>query len=227
MQERLRKGTLIKSSKKLTKLLPRDGHLCGVHVGGCSLPIKNKTAASIDHIFTQSFFKDREYDVKSKDYNRDWNLQPMHLQCNNERGGQIYGFPLFTCHCHWLQIDRTVSGHVLMLHYKLGKDGTVFPVCTEENSFVFENPSAGKFASELGSIEIGGAWSFGQLEPGKRGITGKGQMGHAFPRISPNEVPEFNQLEMSRIRGVSSPTIEKFNLRMDTMRIQVFFEVVE
>ena len=151
----------------------------------------------------------------------------MHQKCNNDRGGQIYGFPLFRCPCHWLQIGKTPKGHVLTMHYRLGKDETVFPVCTEENNFVFENISAGKFAAGLGSIEIGSAWSFGQLDPGEKGITGKGYLGHALPRISPDEVPEFNRLEIQRIQGRPSQSIEKFNLRMDPMRIRVYFEVVE
>ena len=67
----------------------------------------------------------------------------------------------------------------------------------------------------------------GQLKPGKKGITGKGQMGHAFPRIGLSEVSEFNRLEIARIEDHSSETIEKFNLRMDPMSMQVYFEVPE
>ena len=70
-------------------------------------------------------------------------------------------------------------------------------------------------------------WSMGQLKPGKKGITGKGQLGHAFPRISPDEVPLFNRLEIQRIEGSFSETIEKFNRRMDPMSMQVHFEVVK
>ena len=217
----------MKSSKRLRHILPRDDFRCGIHFAGCGTRILSRTAATVDHIFTKSFFKDREDGVRPKHYNSDWNLQPMHHQCNNDRGGQIYGFPLFSCSCHWLQITETRKGYVLAMNYRMGKDEIAFPVCTEENAFVFENPSAGEFAGELGSIEIGGAWSFGQLEPGKKGITGKGHLGHALPRISPGEVPEFNGLEMQRIRGSSSETIEKFNRRMDPMRMQVHFEVVE
>ena len=85
----------MKSSKRLTRLLPRDNYLCGIHVSGCGKPIRNKKDATVDHIFTKSFFKDREDGVEPKHYNKDWNLQPMHQECNNDRHGQIYGFPLF------------------------------------------------------------------------------------------------------------------------------------
>ena len=217
----------MKGSQRLSRLLPRDDHLCGIHVGGCGKQIRNRTEATVDHIFTQSFFKDREDSIRPKDYNNDWNLQPMHQQCNHGRGGQIYGFPLFTCSCHWLQIDVTPKGHVLTLHHRKGKDKTVFIVCTEEHSFVFNNISTGKFAAEFGGsteLEVAGVWSMGQVGPGKKGITGKGQLGHVFPRISPDEVHQFNQLEIQRIEGSSSQNIESFNRRLEIVPIQVHFE---
>ena len=219
--------------KRLSRLLLRDDHLCGTHVGGCGKQIPTRTEATVDHIFTKSFFKDREDSVRPQDYNEDWNLQPMHLQCNHDRGGPIYGFPLFTCSCHWLQIDRTQKGHVLMLHHRnhrRGKDKTVFPVSTEEHNFVFNNISTGKFAAEFGGItEVGvaGIWSMGQVGPGKKGITGKGQLGHAFPRISLDEVQLFNRLEIQRIAGSSSTTIERFNRGLDAVSIELHWTAAE
>ena len=220
----------MKSSQRLSRLLPRDGHLCGIHIGGCGKKIRNRTDATVDHIFTKSYFKDREDSVRPKDYNRDWNLQPTHLQCNKDRGGQIYGLPLFTCPCHWLQIDSTQKGHVLTLHHRIGKGETVFPVSTEEHNFVFNNISTGKFAAEFGGItEVGvaGIWSMGQVGPGKKGITGKGQLGHAFPRISPDEVQLFNRLEVQRIAGNSSTTIEVFNRRLDAVSMELHWTAAE
>ena len=192
--------------------------------------IQNRADASLDHIFTQSFFKDREESITPTDYNREWNSQPMHKQCNNKRAGQIYGFPVFTCSCHWLQIDSTSQGHVLTLHYRTNESKSEYTVVTEKHNFVTENISTGKFSAELGGISkiaISSVWSMGQLKPGKKGITGEGQLGHAFPRIAPEEVPLFNRLEIQRIEGSSTETIEKFNRRMDPMSIQVHFEVAE
>ena len=191
--------------------------------------IRNRADASLDHIFTKSFFKDREDSIRPKHYNEDWNCQPMHQECNTRRGGQIYGFPVFTCSCHWLQIDRTLKGHVLRLHYRTNKSEVEFAVTTEEHSFVFKRISTGKYSAQLGGspeIEISSIWSMGQLKTGKKGITGKGQLGHAFPRIDPEEVQLFNRLETQRIEGKPSETIERFNRRMDPMSIQVRFEVV-
>lgn len=218
--------------KQLARLLKRDGRLCGIHIGGCGQEIKNRTDATVDHIFTRSFFKDREVGIRPRIYNRDWNCQPMHPKCNHQRGGQIYGFPLFSCSCHWLQIDRKPNRrHVLILHYKTEGEEIALSVSTEEHDFVGSQISTGKFSHLFGGmkhIDVAGIWSMGNLNPGKRGITGKGQLGHVFPRISLEEIQEFNRLEVQRIQGVSSPqTIEKFNRRMDPMSMQVHFEVVE
>ena len=216
------------SRKRLSYLLPRDGHLCGIHVGGCGMRIRNRADASLDHIFTKSFFKDREDGIRPQHYNEEWNCQPMHQECNTKRGGQIYGFPLFTCLCHWLQIDRTSKSHVLTMHYKTNKGKFEFTVTGEEHSFVFRNLSTGEYSAEFGGspeLEITSMWSMGQLKPGKRGITGPGHLGHAFPRIDQEEVHLFNQLELQRIEGSSSDTIERFNRRM--LPMWVHFEVVE
>lgn len=67
----------------------------------------------------------------------------------------------------------------------------------------------------------------GSLKPGKKGITGKGQLGHAFPRIDPKEVELFNQLEINRVEGRASETIAIFNRRMESMSIKVYWESVE
>ena len=212
------KGSM-SNRKLLSYLLSRDEHRCGIHIGGCRKKIPNRADGSIDHIFTRSFFKDREVSIKPKDYNEPRNCQPMHKDCNKTRGGQIDGFPLFTCLCHWLQIYKTSRGHVLRLFYRTNKGTFSCTVVTEENRFVFENPSAGKFASELGEINISGAWSMAQLKPGKKGIVGPGHLGHGLPRIDPEEVDLFNRLERQRIRGNSSETINKFNSRMIRMQV--------
>ena len=65
----------------------------------------------------------------------------------------------------------------------------------------------------------------GELGPGKKGVTGERQLGHALPRVGPEEVPLFNRLEKQRIAGNPAETSERFNRRMDPMRIQVHFEV--
>ena len=216
--------------RRLSRLLHRDNYRCGIHIGGCRMQIPNRARASLDHIFTRSFFRDREESVSAADYNKDWNTQPMHQHCNRKRGGQIYGFPLFTCTCHWLRIDESSGGYVLTLCYRIDEDIFEFTVSTENHNFVSRDLSTGKYSAHFGGISevgISSIWSMGRPKPGKKGITGKGQMGHAFPRISPEEVQEFNRLEKRRTEGSYTETINKFNERMNPMNIQVYFEVVE
>ena len=141
--------------KQLSRILPRDSHLCGIHVGGCGKQIKTRTEATVDHIFTKSFFKDREDSVRPKDYNKDWNLQPMHQQCNGDRGGQIYGFPLFTCACHWLRIDKTPKGHILTLHHRIGKPRPHFR-SLQRNTISFSTASL--LGSSLPSSGVSPRW---------------------------------------------------------------------
>ena len=203
----------MKRRTQLTRLLKRDKNKCGVHLGGCGSEIASRSEATVDHIFTQSFFKDREKGVKPEDYNKDWNCQPMHLKCNNQRGGQIYGFPIFLCACHSLSIVKMAKGHILYLQYHPEKIS--YPVTSSKNNFVFSNPSWGQITS---------VWSMGSVGEGKKGITGKGHLGHAFPRLSPHEVSEFNKLEIDRVKGLAEVTVDKFNQRMDPMSMKVYFE---
>ena len=135
------KNKAMNNRRRLSRLLHRDNYLCGIHIDGCGSKIPSRAEASLDHIFTRSFFKDREEGITGADYNRDWNCQPMHKECNTKRGGQIYGFPLFTCTCHWLQIDRTPAGHVLTLHYGTDESHSEYTVSTEEHNFVFSGLS--------------------------------------------------------------------------------------
>lgn len=215
------------ASKQLSRLLPRDGYVCGTHLGGCKEPIKNRADATVDHMFTRSFFKDREAGIKPSEYNKDWNCQPMHHECNRRRGGQIYGFPIFACSCHWLQICQTAAGHILNLHFIVNGAECVIAVSTEGHSFVGGNIHAGNFKKELGGIDelpVAGVWSMGYVPPGQKGITGKGHMGHVFPRVFPDEVLEFNRLEQQRVKEGGPDSIEIFNRRLETARLTVYWQ---
>ena len=140
----------------------------------------------------------------------------MHSACNKQRGGQIYGFPLFSCKCHLLKIAHMSKGYILFLHYL--PEEIRYPVSSAKHMFVFPDRSWG---------HISAVWSMGTVGPGKKGITGKGNLGHALPRIPPDEVDEFNRLEIERVQGSAIETIEKYNERMDPMLMQVHFSVVD
>ena len=57
--------------------------------------------------------------------------------------------------------------------------------------------------------------SLANHKPGVKGITGPGYAGHGLPALSPEQVLEFNQLELQRIAGAPVETIAKFNPQPD------------
>ena len=54
------KNKAMNNRRRLSRLLHRDNYLCGIHIDGCGSKIPSRAEASLDHIFTRSFFKDRE-----------------------------------------------------------------------------------------------------------------------------------------------------------------------
>ena len=86
----------------LNVLLQRDGYVCGRHVGGCLKPL-SEDEANLDHIIPKAFYLANKKNDLRRVYNRNWNLQPTHPECNIKRVFQ--GFPEFTCDCHRLLIE--------------------------------------------------------------------------------------------------------------------------
>ena len=92
---------------QLGRVLKRDSGTCGVHIGGCGRALPTRKSATRDHIIPESFISFMPADRK-RDFNEDWNIQPMCPKCNNEvRGGQMADWPLFKCQCHYLQIGKS------------------------------------------------------------------------------------------------------------------------
>ena len=164
------------ASKQLSRLLRRDGSLCGVHHGGCGQRINAKKEGSVDHIFPQAFFRQRETGVKRAQFNENWNCQPMHKKCNNVRKGQVWGFPVFLCTCHWLQVEpNDAGGFRLCVYWQCESQAVpsrheVDPAC----DFVFPDPPVEERDLEVGKnigAFIGGSGTMGIA---KQGITGEG-----------------------------------------------------
>ena len=214
------------SRQKRSRLLRRDGNLCGIHLEGCEKMIESIGNAEVDHIFTRSFF--REFNPPAH-VNGDWNCQPMHPECNRARQGQIFGFPRFSCRCHWLKIVETPGGHEVVLCYK-GEDTKLeeYVVCAEDKGITRTKIFTGEFADEIGGaaeIPRSSIGTLGNLPPGKEGKAGLGSLGHNLPTIEVDEIPEFNRREQLRASGVSAPTIEVYNKRIP--RITVYYSVEE
>ena len=77
---------------KRRRVAHRDAKICGIHLGGCMTSIQGKS--TLDHILPQSLIP--TFRLNSQEFNKDWNLQPMHPECNVERGGAIHGLPLLS-----------------------------------------------------------------------------------------------------------------------------------
>ena len=91
-------------------ILDRDNKRCGIHVGGCGLPI-SENDQSIDHMIPQSFFKGF---LNEKRFHETWNLQPMHRnKCNSSRIGQIVDKVDFICKCHGTYITKEGDREVM------------------------------------------------------------------------------------------------------------------
>ena len=216
------------ASKQLSRLLRRDGSLCGVHHAGCGQRINSNKEGSVDHIFPQAFFRQRETGVKRAQFNEDWNCQPMHKKCNNVRKGQVWGFPVFLCTCHWLQVEPNDAGGFRLCVYwqcethAVPSRHEVDPAC----DFVFPDPPVEERGLEVGKnvgAFIGGSGTMGIA---KQGITGEGHDGHMFPRLRPSEVLVFNSMELLRVlsqraaeRVPESSTIAVYNKRMIPMKV--------
>ena len=94
-------------------LLKRDSYICGKHLGGCGERITNSQTANstVDHIIPRGYYhkvtaKQEDMVDLRRDFEQDWNLQPMHGECNRNRGGQLNGYPRFQCGCHFLHITK-------------------------------------------------------------------------------------------------------------------------
>lgn len=87
-------------------LLKRDRNICGAHLGGCQLQIGPNENFTIDHIIPESITKRIRENQDRRTFQQDWNLQPMHRECNSLRkAGVLNGWPAYQCQCHFLQVE--------------------------------------------------------------------------------------------------------------------------
>ena len=209
-------------------LIRRDGYVCGSHIGGCGKETCSKPGATLDHIFPQAFFKDTKA-LRPPEYDKPWNVQRMHNVCNNEKkGGFLFGFPVFKCRCHWLQIRKRLGKYALEVSY-CPSDGKFHRVVVVPyGQFDVEDgrisdpqgllpadddhvvagfiltPDRGMSISRI-TIDVeaafaGGRKSFSFVGKAKRGTLRRGENGHTFPLLAPNEIIAFNEFEKNRVK---------------------------
>ncbi len=209
-------------------LIERDGYVCGPHVGGCGEQTHLGSEIDLDHIFPQAFFRDTNI-FQPHQYNGAWNLQRMHRTCNNEtKGGFLFGFPVFKCACHWLQIKQHNGKHALEVSYcptgdevyqaivvPFGKfdvgDGTISDpkglLRSNEDHAVagyIQTPDRGLSISsitvDVGAVFAGARKSFSFVGKAKKGTLRQGMNAHTLPLLSLDEVTTFNQFENDRVK---------------------------
>ena len=173
-----------KARNQLTRIMGRDGWICGVHLGGCGSLLHTKGSASVDHMIPKSFIWSIPA-LRRKDFYDDWNTQPMCKTCNSEdRGGQLDGWPIFKCGCHYLRIgsdegmyihERTGTGEKahLLMERAVSEDGTV----------------AVLYARKLPGAGNASGWS---RDPRTHG-------GHLLVPVPKNSVRAFNWFELAKI----------------------------
>ena len=192
-----------------SKIMPRDGRLCGIHFIGCGRPITDK--CEVDHIIPLSLAE--LIAPTPREFDNPWNYQPMHEECNREKADMMNGrelgafekvvstgantpddWPRFQCKCHYLQII----------------DGDMY-VCTQGIVSIGQHKLYVGVVKDFGDtnrqdgILVLGRWTGpggGQLRGFNR--IGKNHRGSILPSFSPKRVEGFNVSERSRV-GLPTP----------------------
>ena len=187
------------------RLLRRDGNICGLHLDGCGKRITKSEIQSttIDHIIPRDYIV-KVVPERKKEFEKDWNLQPMHHDCNVGRGGQLAGYHAFRCGCHFLHIKQ---GDLYVCAWDSGLgEWSLHNIVTEvavETSPIRE--AAARKGHRLVTREhivIAGGW---RGPGGTREIGfGKGESGHIIARMSVAEAKRFNMRELVRSYQMAS-----------------------
>ncbi len=187
------------------RLLRRDGNICGLHLGGCGerITISEIPHATVDHIIPKAYYKAitaKEDDTagRVKEFDQDWNCQPMHGKCNVGRGGQLVGYPRFQCGCHFLHITQ---GDLYIWawdndHGEWSSHMIVSEIAVETSPIQEAASRQGQRLVTREYIVIAAGWRGpgGMREMG----FGKGESGHIIARMSPAEAKTFNTAELQR-----------------------------
>ena len=188
-----------KTTQKLRRVMSRDGSICGLHWGGCGREIENRKDASLDHIIPQSYLEGMDSETKTE-FRGAWNLQPMCRQCNEGKKGQVWGWPLFKCTCHWLQL--TEDGEMYICETTGGKSNPQRHLfrkgaISEGNGVVFTaNVGAGEYVDGNGKRWRGTSNGSGPFPV---------EMGHMTTCIPRIHLLAFNWFELARVGRTSRP----------------------
>lgn len=194
-------------SKRITRLLKRDNHKCGIHVGGCGKHIKGD--ATQDHIIPKNYIKTRS---NNREFIGDWNYQPMHAKCNVKREGQIIDKPEFKCQCHGVYVDERGGRWVM---YKEGKKWKEAKYWSEKPDRDYTNPLAQRAGMNRTTFTLGGRGNVAGVS-----IFKPGTFGHMFRPMMFYERLEQNGFELERTEQwekleAETETFARYYLRDD------------
>ena len=152
------------------RLLKRDNHQCGIHVGGCGRKLTLATT-TIDHIVPQNILRRNPavYDQLAKDESF---LQPMCQHCNSARkqGGIEVEF---TCKCHSASFFILFGKPELLVSYEKGYVTRRLRIPAEESpdgTYLFVWGMTKKGTTGYRSNRFGGVFAFPSLSPDENNV---------------------------------------------------------
>lgn len=154
-----------------------------MHLGGCHSELLARSTASVDHMIPKSFIGFMPSAAR-EDFYADWNTQPMCRVCNESRGGQLNGWPVFGCLCHYPQIDQ--SGGIYVCERTIPKERRHL---LNRNAVSSDGSVALFFSARLPGNGNSVGYSKNQKNPG----------GHLISTVPENLVKAFNWFELARI----------------------------
>ena len=187
--------------KQIERILARDGHRCGIHWKGCGRAIEDR--ATVDHIIPKAYFSTRP-EVERKLFLRDWNCQPMHRDCNQDKVGQMTSYPVFGCRCHYTHIANDENMYVYYLNGHGYEKYLLLPDIVNEQ---------GIYKLMLKNVTMPGGKTGSAFSRGYTTETGAqiGPFGHMIPHTPANQVDITNLTLLIRIVdsrvGVAIPPI--------------------
>ena len=201
-------GKRMKKAKP--KIMSRDGGLCGIHLGGCGLPISKCDEVTVDHVTPRALLE--PIAPIPSEFRREHNYQPMHGECNEKKANLMKGrelgefekaittgtnntpdhWPRFQCKCHYLQI----------------LDGDMC-VCTLGVAGVGEHKLLNGVVrnydgTRQDAIVVPGFWHNKGKDMAGFDRSGKSSRGFVLPSFSSKGVTGFNISERTRV-GMPAP----------------------
>ena len=196
--------------KQRGRLLRRDKRHCGIHLGGCGESIDQGQKCNVDHIIPSAFFSKVAGGSRSR-YEGDWNCQPMHVSCNQEKAAELAEWPKFGCRCHYLQVEE---GHLFVR--TRGRAGAERHLLL--GHVVSDSPDKVDARVVVGPGKLGGQ----KMQGVAFGM--KAAFGYMLPGIAKSSVDWFNLHEKARV-GLRVPKV--FELTDDGRVVPVGTEMVD